>query len=76
MRTPTPGAKLPTVNDQGEFGELSVQIVIGSDPVRGTATLPTGKRSDFWGWLELAEIVQSVTRLESGGVAAQAGTGG
>ena len=76
MRMPTLGARLHAVNDQGEFGELSVQIVIGSDPVRGTATLPTGKRSDFWGWLELAEIVQSVTRLETGGVGAQAGAGG
>jgi len=76
MRMPTVGAKIRTVNDQGEFGELSVQIVIGSDPVRGTATLPTGERSEFWGWLELAEIVQSVTKREIGGAGAQAAAGG
>ncbi len=64
------------MNDQGEFSELSVQIVIGSDPVRGTATLPTGERSEFWGWLELAEIVQRVTTREHVGARAQAGAGG
>jgi hypothetical protein len=64
------------VNDQGEFSELSVQIVIGSDPVRGTASLPTGEHSEFWGWLELAEIVQRVAKREDVGTRAQAGTGG
>jgi len=53
-----------------------VQIVIGSDPVRGTAILPTGERSEFWGWLELAEIVQRVTTREKADTGALAGAGG
>ncbi len=43
-----------------ETVELAVMLVVGADPVRGTARLPSGEHRDFWGWLELAEIVQRI----------------
>jgi hypothetical protein len=40
--------------------ELAVTLVLGSDPVRGSVLMGNGHRREFWGWLELAEIVQEV----------------
>jgi hypothetical protein len=45
--------------------ELAVTLVLESDPVRGAVRLPDGQQHEFWGWLELAEIVQRVA--EGGG---------
>jgi hypothetical protein len=39
---------------------LAVTLVEGSDPVRGSVRLGDGRSREFWGWLELAEIVQEV----------------
>ncbi len=41
--------------------ELTVQLVVGADPIRGVARLPGCERREFWGWLEFAEIVQTAT---------------
>lgn len=64
------------MDERHDFGELCVRIVVGSDPVRGTAILPTGEHSEFWGWLELAEVVQSAAGPDTGGTGPQAGPGG
>ena len=38
--------------------ELTMEVVVGSDPIRGTTRVAGGDAREFWGWLELAEIVQ------------------
>ena len=67
MRAAPVPARIPGVDETTGSDQLCVQIVVGSDPVRGTAQLPNGEQSEFWGWLELAEIVQSATKAETGG---------
>jgi hypothetical protein len=52
------------VNESSGTVELAVTLVVGSDPVRGSVRLGDGHGREFWGWLELAEIVQEVA--ESG----------
>jgi hypothetical protein len=48
------------VHEQGATVELTMEVVVGSDPIRGTTRVAGGERREFWGWLELAEIVQHV----------------
>ena len=61
-----PDANLGAAVQDGRVGEsrgtveLAVTLVAGSDPVRGSVRLGGGHRREFWGWLELAEIVQEV----------------
>jgi hypothetical protein len=54
--------------------EFTMTLTVGSDPVRGTASLPGGERRGFWGWLELVEIVQEA--IEHGGDASGAQVAG
>ncbi len=42
--------------------ELVVRISVGEDPIRGTAVEPGHEPNEFWGWLELAEIVDRVAK--------------
>lgn len=40
---------------------LTITLVIGSDPVRGSVRLQDDEENhEFWGWLELAEVIQRV----------------
>jgi hypothetical protein len=48
---------MPVMVEPSGTVELSVRLVVGAEPVRGTARLPNGQDSEFWGWLELAELV-------------------
>ncbi|MFZ0043015.1 MAG: hypothetical protein WAK93_17030 [Solirubrobacteraceae bacterium] len=36
--------------------ELRVTVA-GADPLRGSVRLSEGDRREFWGWLELAELI-------------------
>jgi hypothetical protein len=53
-----------------ETVELTMTVVVGSDPVQGTTRIAGGERREFWGWLELAEIVQ---HMADGGCGASNG---
>jgi hypothetical protein len=66
MRTARRGATIPLVHEAPETVELTVTLAHGSEPVRGGARLPDGQRREFWGWLELAEIVQDVVADDLG----------
>jgi hypothetical protein len=46
------------VHEKDSTVELTMEVVVGSDPIRGTTRVAGGERREFWGWLELAEIVQ------------------
>ncbi|MGZ4224575.1 MAG: hypothetical protein ACXVS6_06360 [Solirubrobacteraceae bacterium] len=46
--------------------ELTISVVVGSDPIRGSARIAGGERREFWGWLDLAEIVQQTTDGDRG----------
>jgi hypothetical protein len=39
---------------------ITVEIVPGSDPIRGSIEHRDGRRESFWGWLELIEEVRRV----------------
>ena len=41
--------------------ELTISVMVGSDPIRGSARTAGGECREFWGWLDLAEIVQQIT---------------
>jgi hypothetical protein len=46
------------VHEKDATVELTMEVVVGSDPIRGTTRVAGGEQREFWGWLELAEIVQ------------------
>jgi hypothetical protein len=46
--------------------ELTISVEVGSDPIRGTARVAGGEHREFWGWLDLAEIVQQITDGDRG----------
>jgi hypothetical protein len=46
--------------------ELTISVVVGSDPIRGSARIAGGECRDFWGWLDLAEIVQQLADGDRG----------
>jgi hypothetical protein len=48
------------VHEEDATAELTMEVVVGSDPIRGTTRVAGGERREFWGWLELAEIVQNM----------------
>jgi hypothetical protein len=48
------------VHDADATAELTISVVVGSDPIRGSTRIAGGERRDFWGWLDLAEIVQQM----------------
>jgi hypothetical protein len=58
------------VHETGEIVELTMTLVVGSDPIRGSTRVAGGEQREFWGWLELAEIVQ---HMADGGVSATNG---
>jgi hypothetical protein len=41
--------------------ELNVRLVAGSSPLRGSMRLTGGETREFWGWLELAELIQQAS---------------
>jgi hypothetical protein len=41
--------------------ELNVRLVAGSNPLRGSMQLTGGETREFWGWLELAELIQQAS---------------
>jgi hypothetical protein len=54
------------VHDTDATVELTINVVVGSDPIRGTTRLADGERREFWGWLELAEVVQQMADGDGG----------
>jgi hypothetical protein len=46
--------------------ELTISVVVGSDPIRGSTRIAGGERREFWGWLDLAEIVQQLADGDRG----------
>jgi hypothetical protein len=46
--------------------ELTISVVVGSDPIRGSARTAGGEHCEFWGWLDLAEIVQQLVDGDRG----------
>jgi hypothetical protein len=56
----------PLVHDTHATVELTIAVVVGSDPIRGTTRLAGGERREFWGWLDLAEIVQQMADGDRG----------
>jgi hypothetical protein len=46
--------------------ELTISVVVGSDPIRGSARIAGGECREFWGWLDLAEIVQQLADGDRG----------
>ena len=46
------------VAETGELVELTMTLVVGSDPIQGSTRVAGGEPREFWGWLELAEVVQ------------------
>ncbi|HET7049585.1 MAG TPA: hypothetical protein VFI54_15075 [Solirubrobacteraceae bacterium] len=46
--------------------ELTISVVVGSDPIRGSTRIAGGERREFWGWLDLAEIVQQTADGDRG----------
>ena len=51
-------ATISPVEQTGDIVELTMTLVVGSDPIQGSMRVAGGERRDFWGWLELAEVVQ------------------
>jgi hypothetical protein len=47
------------VAETGDIVELTMTLVVGSDPIQGSTRVAGGERREFWGWLELAEVVQT-----------------
>jgi hypothetical protein len=45
-----------------ETVELVLAVEVGAEPIRGSVRAPDGRRREFWGWLELAEIVQGASQ--------------
>jgi hypothetical protein len=60
------------VHEDGATVELTMELEVGSDPIRGTTRVAGGERREFWGWLELAEIVQHVADGGRGAATGQA----
>ena len=58
MRTQGVFDTIPPVAETGEIVELTMTLVVGSDPIQGSTRVAGGERREFWGWLELAEVVQ------------------
>lgn len=49
-----------------ETVELVLALEVGADPIRGSVRGTDGHRREFWGWLELAEIVQGASQPTAG----------
>lgn len=60
MRTHGACATISSVAQTGDIVELTMTLVVGSDPIQGSARVAGGDRREFWGWLELAEVVQQM----------------
>ncbi len=58
MRTQGVFDTISPVAETGEIVELTMTLVVGSDPIQGSTRVAGGERREFWGWLELAEVVQ------------------
>ena len=58
MRTQGVFDTISPVAETGEIVELTMTLVVGSDPIQGSTRIAGGERREFWGWLELAEVVQ------------------
>ena len=58
MRTQGVCDTISPVAETGEIVELTMTLVVGSDPIQGSTRVAGGERREFWGWLELAEVVQ------------------
>ncbi len=58
MRTQGVCDTISPVEQTGESVELTMTLVVGSDPIQGSTRVAGGERREFWGWLELAEVVQ------------------
>jgi hypothetical protein len=58
MRTQGACDTISPVAETGEIVELTMRLVVGSDPIQGSTRVAGGERREFWGWLELAEVVQ------------------
>lgn len=48
------------MHDTAATVELTISVVVGSDPIRGKTRIAGGEQREFWGWLDLAEIVQQM----------------
>jgi hypothetical protein len=66
MRTQGVCGTISPVAQAGDIVELTMTVVVGSDPIRGSTCVAGGERRDFWGWLELAEVVQQTADGEDG----------
>lgn len=71
MRPGRAPVRIPGVDETRTTVQLTVTLVTDSDPVRGSIGLPDGQRREFWGWLELAEIVQQATEWGDGAAEGQ-----
>ena len=58
MRTQGAYDTISPVAETGDIVELTMTLVVGSDPIQGSTRVAGGERREFWGWLELAEAVQ------------------
>ena len=76
MRRRPSGETMHLVHEAPGTVELAVTLTQGSEPARGGARLPNGQRREFWGWLELAEIVRNVAEDGHGqaGITREPGT--
>jgi hypothetical protein len=46
---------------------ISIELVAGADPIRGSIERADGRRLPFWGWLELLEELRRLAEGESDG---------
>jgi hypothetical protein len=45
---------------------ITLELIVGADPIRGTIDHAGGSRKSFWGWLELIEELRRVAAGEHG----------
>jgi hypothetical protein len=43
---------------EGEHAHVCLELVVGSDPIRGRVDAPDGTTTAFHGWLELATLLE------------------
>jgi hypothetical protein len=43
---------------------VTVEVMSGADPIRGTLEHADGRRQPFWGWLELIEELRRLSAAE------------
>jgi hypothetical protein len=43
---------------------VTVELVAGADPIRGSLEHPDGRRQPFWGWLELIDELRRISAAE------------